>query len=549
MSPSRARCARHDRRRFLRRLGLAAAGTLLGSGCRPARRAAGAAGRPARLALMSDPRSLDPMRAPDIDGWRLARLIGDSLIDIDAGATPVPRLARRWQWRDEGRTLVFALDERARWHDGQAVTAADVVHTWRTAVDPEIALPELQQDFASVDTVEAHSPTEVVVRYREPFAPALLSWRLPVIPRHHADRVEQPLGCGPWRFADWQTGERLLFEANPDYHLGPPGIPGLRFEIIRDYGAQLDALISGLIDVAPLAPDGFRRVRDDEAFARRFEIVSYRMPYIFYIAWRSDRRPALFDDARVRRALSLAIDRQGFLDRVAEGLGDVGVTSFHPEIWGFDASIEPWPYDPERAARLLDAAGWQQRDRDGVRVRNGVPFRFRLLYAATSTQNDRIAGFVQAHLREVGIAMELEPADWSVVLDRSRTRRFDALMSGRMLGYDPDPYELWHSSQAAAGVNYCGYRVADVDALIERARRIHDRAERTAIYRRIQRRLHEDEPMTVLFYPRSRVAVSREIADFVSGPAGYIDFWPGPAGWRWRSAAESARAAIARWRG
>lgn len=537
-SSSRGGCDR-TRRRFLGRLGLAATGALVAAGCRRSGRLPGP-DRPARLPLSSDPQSLDPVRASDIDGWRLSRLIGDSLIDVDVHANPVARLARRWEWLEDGRTLAFDLDERARWHDGRPVTSEDVAFTWRTAIDPEVAIPEVRQDFTGIEEVSTPTPWRALVHYREPYAPALLSWRTPILPRHHEDRVGHPLGCGPWRFADWRTGERIILESNAEYRLGPPALPGLRFEIIRGYAGQLDALRAGLIDVSALAPDGFRRVRDDPEFAARFAILEYRLPYIFYIAWRIDRSPPLFDDPRTRRALSMAIDRRGFLEKIADGLGDVGVTSFHPEIWGYDESLKPWPYDPQEAAALLDAAGWRPGP-DGIRRRRGRAFRFRLLYPATIAENDRIAAFVQSHLRRVGVAMELEPADWPVVLDRTRERRFDALMTGRMLGFDPDPYDMWHSSQAEGGVNYSGYRDAEVDQLIERARHLHARAERTRLYHRIQRKLHEDEPMTVLFYPRSRIAVSRQLDGLAVGPAGYLDFWPGPSAWKWKDMARAAR--------
>ncbi|RMF71669.1 MAG: hypothetical protein D6738_13425, partial [Acidobacteria bacterium] len=139
-----------DRRTFLERAGLAGLGLAAGAACRTGGGGAPAGG-PVRLPISSDPRSLDPIRAPDLDGWRLARLIGDSLVDVDATARPVTRLARRWAWDDDGTTLTFELRPGARWHDGRPVTAEDVAFTWRTAVDPEVSLPETRQGFAGIE--------------------------------------------------------------------------------------------------------------------------------------------------------------------------------------------------------------------------------------------------------------------------------------------------------------------------------------------------------------------------------------------------------------
>jgi peptide/nickel transport system substrate-binding protein len=254
--------------------------------------------------------------------------------------------------------------------------------------------------------------------------------------------------------------------------------------------------------------------------------------FFWYVAWRMDGNNPFFDDTGVRRAMTLAIDRGGYLQSLFRGEGSLATTSFHPDSWAYDDSLEPWPHDPDRARELLAAAGWRDRNGDGVRDRGGQTFRFTLTFPQTSAETEKIATLVQADLREVGVACELEPLEWAVFLERARAGRFDAMMSGWRLGPRPDPHDLWHSSQIDGGANYAALDDARIDAWIEEARRTVDRERRRKLFHDIQRRLHELQPDTFFFYPASRLAYDRRIEGVDVGPLGPLRAWPGPYAWR-----------------
>ncbi|MBP7146100.1 MAG: peptide-binding protein [Acidobacteria bacterium] len=491
------------------------------------------AGPPVRWYLPTDPRTLDSARATETSSFVIAGMLGDPLLDVDARLEFVPRVAESWDWSDDHRVLTFHLRDGVRWHDGRPVTAADVVHTWKVLSDPARSSPDRSAAFNLVESVEAPDPRTARVVYSRPFAPALVAWAQPLLPAHVADRAAHPVGCGPWTFERWDRGERVLLRANADYWDGPPAAPAFDFEILGDYATRLAALESGSLDGAPLMPDQWERVRDDAAFAGRFTTLEYEMLFFWYIAWNGDGSNAFFADPRVRRAMTLAIDRQAYVERVTRGAARVAVTSFHPGHWCYDPDLAPWPYDPARARELLAQAGWSDRDGDGVVERDGRPFRFELLFSQPPADNARAAAFVQDSLGRVGIAVVLRAAEWAVFQDRARDRDFQALMSGRYLGVDPDPYELWHSSQAApGGANYAGLRDPELDGWIERARETFDRGERLRLYRLVQARLHELQPDTFFFYPVSRLAVSRQLTGVRPSPLGAILFWPGTRTWR-----------------
>jgi len=490
--------------------------------------------RPVRLAFAADPLPLDFVRPRDFMATQAAHLLGDSLVWFDRELKPVPRVARRWTWSRDHLELTFQLREGVRWHDGRPVTAADVAHTWRVAVDP--GQGPVDRGLALVEKVDIVEQRTVRARYAKPFAPALVAWSTALAPSHKPWAPDRPLGCGPWRFTRWDRGQRIVLDAFKDYFEGPPRAERLELEVVRDFATRFAALRAGQVDVAGLSPDFYKQALADEDLLARFNVVKYRMLYYWSITWRCAADHPLFGDQRVRRAMTLAIDRQGYLARVAGGFGDVAVTSFHPDLWGHDPKLKPWPFDPREAEAALDAAGWRRPAGRDVRERGGRAFSFRLTYPQTTSENQRIAEFVQENLRAVGVAMELEPLEWSVFLQRRSGREFDATMSGMHLDPDPDQFENWHSSQAANGANYCGFSDPDVDRWLDAARTTFDQRERERLYQQVDRRLHEAQPHTFFFYPNSALCVPRDLAGVEVGPEGAIMFWPGAWAWRWTSA-------------
>ncbi|RMG49103.1 MAG: hypothetical protein D6718_00375, partial [Acidobacteria bacterium] len=383
--------------------------------------------------------------------------------------------------------------------------------------------------------VEARGPRTVAVTYARPFAPALAAWaRLPLVPEGADPDSFPPIGCGPFRFERWDRGERVVLAANREHPRWPPSIGRLVLEVIPEYATRLAALRAGAVDATALSPTQARSLASDTEFGERFRVVTYRMLYVWFIAWRMDGSNPFFGDVRVRRAMTLAIDRQGFLEALGDRVSRVAVSTFHPDTWAYDPALSPLPTDRKRAAALLDEAGWVDRDGDGVRERDGVPFRFPLAFAAGSAEVERIASFVRDNLARVGVVAELTPLEWAVLRDRLQRRRFVAAMSGMALEPDPDPYDLWHSSQKDGGLNYPGLADPEVDRLIEAGRTTFDREARAAVYRSLGRRLHELQPCTFFFYPGSRLAVVRSL-ELETSPRGLLGFRPGPAAWRVRS--------------
>lgn len=514
-------------------LPLLLAGLLAAASCGPPASGPEAARDSVRFPIPTDPSSLAYTRANDTVSVIVDELIGCPLVAWSRELEPVPRAAESWTLADDGRTVRFHLRGGLTWHDGTPVTSRDVVNTFEQLSAPEAAGSSFADGFGAVSGVEVVDELTVDVTYEEVFSRAVSIWTSPLVPAHRPADDPEPLGCGPWRLAGWQRGQRIVLEANPDHVSGPPPLERLELEILADYSTRFAAFRAGNVDMCGLLPAHWKTLREIDGWQQRWEVAPYHVLFFWYVAWRMDGSNPFFEDGRVRLAMTHAIDREGMLESLFDGDGIVATTSFHPDTWAYDHSLKPWPFSPPRARELLDEAGWTDPDGDGTREREGQEFRFTLSFPQTSAETEKIATLVQAQLAEVGVVVELEPLEWAVFLERTRQGAFEAMMSGRRLGPAPDPHDLWHSSQASGGANYAALRDAEIDRLIETARRTVDRDEQRTLYHRIQRRLHELQPDTFFFYPTSRLAWNQEIVGVEVGPLGPLRAWPGPAAWRW----------------
>jgi peptide/nickel transport system substrate-binding protein len=488
--------------------------------------------------LRFEPKTLNFASVAEVYGVLVLRLVGDSLIDHDARLQVVPRLARSWEFSADGRRLTFHLRPGVHFHDGVPLTSADVVYTYERVMDPESLAIIWMDSFLPIERVEAPDAATVVVTYRAPYVPAIHGWNVPILPRHLYEKEDfatsrfnrAPVGTGPFRFGSWEPGRRIVLHANPDYWAGRPYLDTFVFQVIPSQETTLQALLAAEVDFATLTPVQWEAHAGSAAFARRFRSLSYVPLFYYYIAWRGDGSNPFFAEPAVRRALSLALDRHGYVNRVLRGNGRVASSLFHPVVGGADPAAPDEPYDPRAAAALLDDAGWRVRPETGVRERGGIPFRFTLLVFSGGEDHLMFAQVAQESLRRIGVEMAIERLDWATLSGRLRSGEFQAALSGAAPGLDPDGvFALVHSSQIAGGRNYAGFRDTQIDAWLEEGRRTTDAGARADLYIRIDRRLRELQPYAPLFFPVLQVACSRRFRAVETAPGGILDHFPGAA--------------------
>ena len=478
------------------------------------------------IRLDQEPPSLDKITdsALAID-WMLEHSVLESMAAPDATRHPdyplKPVLATDWTISPDQLTFTFHIRRGVRWHDGAPFSGKDIVATVRKILDPSVRSMHLRNNFvdlADISTLPGDDFT-VVARYRKPYFLAFRALAtLSVYPAHllekagdllHSPLHRAPVGTGPFRFQEWKSGERISFVRNEQYWGRKAYLDKVVYRIVLDPAVGFQMLRKGEFGLyLQLQPQQW--ARDLTALRGKVRRIKFYSPNYNFIGWNEER--PFFSDARVRQAMNLAIDTEGIRRTFLLGLDRPTTCHFYLDSSACDPSLAPRPHDPARAAKLLDEAGWIDHDGDGVRDKDGVPFRFTFLMNADSTFLAKLTPYMQQELRKLGVEMEIRKVDWALFTQLIEEHRFDAT-SLRWGNSDvvQDPYEIWHSSQAKDGSNFVSYRSPAVDALIERARATLDDARRNELYRTMGRLLFDEAPYTFLYIRPSLDAVRADV--------------------------------------
>lgn len=437
-------------------------------------------------------------------------LLYTPLLRYTPGLDYEPALAESWQATDTG--AVFRLRRDLRWHDGRPTTAHDVVYTIETARNPETAFASASyfDHWTSVEAVDSYT---VRVRY-EPYPEPLAGLPFtPIMPRHRLEDVapsamrtaefnQNPVGNGPFRFVSAARADRWVFEANDDYPEalgGRPYLDRIVWRPIPDNTAQTTALRTGEVDIilGPRATD-LRQLDAEEGI---HAIVKPARQY-FFIGWNGLRPP--LDDAAVRRALSMAIDRQEILTALRGGYGELAAGPIAPVHWAYDESVAPLPFSPDSARALLTGKGFRDRDGDGFLERpDGSAFTIELKYPSQNQFNADVAEMVRADLADIGVRIRLRATDFGTMVGdvTAPARNFDAVQ----LGWETDfnlatLRDLFHGDAVGTPFQSSSYANAEVDSLIDAASRTMDRERARPMWRRVQEILRDEQPWTFMFY-------------------------------------------------
>lgn len=430
-----------------------------------------------------------------------ARLLFSSpLVGVDQAGEIEPRLATRWDRADDG-TWTVHLRSDVRWHDGVPFTARDVKFTWDMVMHPDFAwMPpgaiqiEVLDDttFSARYTRGSGSPVDAWNVYY----PEHLLKDLPPADLCSWDYWAEQVGNGPFRFVRRVPKTLVELEANPDYFRRKPRID----RVILKFGESgITELLAGNVDVANVSPADMLKLNRDPRFRTYYGVQAISAVAIY---WNQEAHPA-FADPRVRRALTLAIDRRQLhqlLDLPADLPLYDGLSN--RRVIQSGTLPPPLPHDTVAAGRLLTEAGWLDADGDGVREKDGVPLRFDLL-----AETDRSSVFVQDQLRRVGAEAKVLMQPRGSTLHRFTGGDYEALISGF--------WNMLYGGQAQLRVlgedNNLGYRSPEVLAILDSLRATSDPAQVDRLARRLHDVTARDLPLTVLHPHVSGVAAHRRV--------------------------------------
>jgi len=470
-----------------------------------------------------------------------AGYVFNGLVRYDKDLKLEGELADSWEVSPDGRRIVFHLRKGVKWQDGAPFTSADVLFTYQRMIDPKTPTA-YAEDFKQVRRATAPDPYTFVVEYDKPFAPALASWGMHILPKHLLENYpdisrsplnKHPVGTGPYRFLEWKTGEKTVFTANPDYFEGKPYLSRVITRVIPDPATMFLELKAGGIDMMGLTPLQFTRQTGTAEFRNSFNKYRYLSFGYTYLGFRLDH--PLFRDKRVRQAFAHAIHKREIIDGVLFGLGQEATGPYKPGTWVYNPDVRRYPYDPAKAKELLAAAGWKDGDGDGILEREGRKFSFTVLTNAGNESRAKTAAILQQNLAAVGVKMEIRTLEWAAFINEFvDKRKFDAVILGWNITQDPDQYDIWSSKKTGPKeLNFVGFRNDEVDRLLEEGRRTFDPEKRKKAYFRIQEILAEEQPYVFLYYPDALPAVHNRIHGIKPAPAGIsynFTKWYVPAG-------------------
>ncbi|PIR17410.1 MAG: peptide-binding protein [Deltaproteobacteria bacterium CG11_big_fil_rev_8_21_14_0_20_49_13] len=474
------------------------------------------------MQINSEPGILNPILATDSNAYQVLGYIYETLLDLDNETLEYkPLLAESWEVSEDHHTYTFNLRKDVKWQDGYPFTADDIIYSYSVIMDPKVDAAVYRAGLGDIENVEKLSDHSVKFVYKKPYFRGLLvCGGISIVPKHIFDdgtdfnkhpANRNPIGTGPYIFKEWKTKRKIVLESNGSYWKKPPELKGLVFQIIEDSTVPLQQLKKGEIDMAELRAIQWERSTGSRAFNARFNKVKYYLPQYSYIGW-NIKKP-FFSDARVRRAMSMMIDKQKILEKLSFGLGIVveGPQYYFSDSYGHN--IKPDPFDPKAAAKLLDEAGWIDHDGDGIRDKDGIPFKFDYCYVASSVSASRIGTMLREDLSKTGIVMNMKGLEFNALIKVIDERSFDAITLAWSVPFENDPYQLWHSSQIEDGSNYVGFSNKEADEVIEAIRVEFDKEKRDELYKRLQMILHIEQPYTFLFNPATLLAYSKRFTN------------------------------------
>ena len=501
------------------------------------------------VTVPAEPSTLFPPLVTGVQGMPIIGVIFDRLAEIgdaletfgDRGFTP--RLATAWRWAPDSLSIAFTVDSTARWHDGQPVTAEDVRYTFRVYTSDSLAV-DVKSLLGNIDSVSVGDPRTATFWFKRRMPRQFYdaTYHMFVLPSHLLDTIAMaklesaafgraPVGSGRFRFVRWDPGQRIEVLADTANFRGSAQLDRVIWSIAPDFSASTMRLTAGDADfLEMLRPENLTeiarvpslRILENRALGYSFLGFNLRDP-----ANRS-RPNVLFADVRVRRALTMAVDRERLVRNVFDSLGMVGLGPAPRALIPDTTAFTPLPYNVAAAGALLDSAGWRDHDGDGIRDRNGIPLAFSIHIPSSSVSRQRYGVLLQEQFRLIGVKatpLTLENNAWSnAVYERFA---FDTYLGG------------WQTSPGLVGVrqvwtsrgsgNAGLYENAVFDAHVDSALATFDPTASRRSWARVFQQIHDDAPAIWLYEQRTMAAISHR---FVTTPLRADAWYAGLADWR-----------------
>ena len=476
---------------------------------------------------IAEPKALDPAAVTAVNDFRILMNVYDGLVRYKDGTLEVePALATDWEINEDGTVYTFTLREGVRFHDGSPFNAEAVKFNFDRMLNEDHPFYEtgpfpLSFFFSAVETVEALDEQTVRFTLNAPYAPFLSNLAYPTglivspaaVEQHGADFGRNPSGTGPFRFAEWRSNEAVVVEANADYWDGAPELQAVVFRPITDANTRTAEMLAGgidlMVEVPPVALSEFQ----DDSYA----VHEQAGPHVWFLILNAKEGP--FADRRVRQAANYAVNKSALVSEVLEGTAEVAAGPTPPAFaWAYNESLEPYPYDPDKARELIAEAG-----------ADGAELTFYVTEGGSGMLDPIAMGTaIQADLEAVGFDVTIETYEWNTFLGEVNPGLEGKADMAEMawMTNDPDtlPFlalrtEAWPDK---GGFNSGYYSNPKVDELLEAARVATDQEERARLYKEMQTIVQEDAPWVFVANWKQNAVTSDQVENFTLQPSFFL---------------------------
>ena len=471
---------------------------------------------------------LDHFNQADCD---IDKLIFSSLIRFDSNGLPVGDLAESWSVSSDAAVFIFNLRLDAVWHDGQPVTAQDVIYTVSLLQSGSNLIPEDLREFWPQITVNPISDSSIEFALPVAFAPFLDYMNFQVLPAHLLGNLSldelvdhpfnlNPIGSGPYRFDSLETDNGLIKGVNlisyEYYFDGRPFIDEIRFRYYPDEKAALDAYLAGEVDgLSKIKHEDLKTVLNQTGL----NLYSSKQPKLCIVFLnQKNETAAMLQNADFRKVLMAGINRQAIVDEVLFGQAVMAQGPIMPDNWAFFDGQETYRFDPDKARQILFGMGFNQTEGGGLFF-EGAPVQLSLL-VQDDLQHLAMAQMLEANWENLGLQIDVTSKPYDQVVADLSSRNYQMALIDIDLSDtpDPDPYQFWAESQIANGQNYSQWSNATASSYLEQGRQTANIELRKRLYRNFQILFEEDLPSLPLFYPVYNYAVKDSIQGLTLGP-------------------------------
>ncbi|WP_025642654.1 ABC transporter substrate-binding protein [Schnuerera ultunensis] len=487
-----------------------------------------------RRASLSAPSGVfNPLLNNDDYNAYVTDLIYENLVTLTPDLEFEPVLAEEWELSEDARSITFHLRKGVKWHDGEPFTAEDVKFTYEFIANPkypgayssyinaiegyEARKSGQADELTGVEVIDKHTVKITTSEVYAPFLEKICFW-IRIIPKHiwgevdiekaneSTELLRNPIGTGPFKFTEFSPDRYTIVEKNTDYWDGEAKLDKIILQVVNPETAQAQ-MLNGELDYLPLTtlePDNIKMYEDAGFVVEEFKYNAYQNMII------NNQNPVL-NNKWVRQALAYGIDRQGIVDSILYGYGNVANQIYPTHFWPYpgDDQINHYEYNPEKAIELLtEKAGWEYKD--GKMYIDSNPAKFTLIYPSGNKARELSAPVIQENLKNIGIEIELQMMEFATMaaqVEEPSPDAFDFALMGHGIGADADVRTFLHTDFIFNGANYCRYSNEELDKLLEEGMKYLDIEKRKPIYAEVAKIVNEEMPTLYLYNYSSAIAI------------------------------------------